>query len=831
AQALAMAEALLASNGARRRPQLLLAATRLRADALAALRGAGELPEKGDDSDPLQVAALGTAELAASQGLLFERADALYLAGQDLAARGRNEQALQRFEEALSVADAIGSGDLSTAIRERLVDIHGAQGNVAATSEVLQAIESQLTEEGANDELAQNLLAQGQILIQTFRYAEASDVLRQALEFEHNSATRNQVRLVLAEASWALGDLDVTRNQAQLAVINPSTGRLRRPTPSLDVVRGAELLAGVARAQGERSRLRELREAHREIATDREARISWAWSRAEDDLAEGGRPSAAIPFLRQFRDEAPGTPLAARAELARLWLCVLGTDCPAGQAAAARRALRAGAVPRERILGDWLYGRVTLGAGNAAAAARDLEALVRDMIFLRYSVPGVLGDHYWRYVDLITSDLLSARRATGRDDRLMMDLARQRWLRSAVAVTGTPFDARAAGLDTDAFRALLARGETPERGDDPATLARDIRDRLEAGRGRFDAVTPFLDNAALERWLSALEAGAVVLDFDLDATRPAALLGTAAGVRRFSLGARAASLGPREDLAGASAEASARVARQTLLERWNGVLPEPLLSALPGRVYLASGATLAYLPIEALTVPGGRSLGAGRSVVRLASFPARPAPAIRLGNLAPEQVFIAGGPVDFSAGYLSRLATGAELRAVMDRFVGPGLQVIQGAALATDEFMTEGFRTAEIVHLAVPARVATQRPRDSYLELSELRAGAGRDRLSTTGLSSWQLEARLLTFSQMGLVTPVATEAGRPPLVAEALSAGAGAVLATAWPGEDGAAASFFAAFYDALGRGEGLDQALMTARQEPGVSPEDANRYQLWVD
>lgn len=831
ASALRLAEALIASPGARRQPEVRLAGLRLRAEALEALRGAGELPT-GSGPDPIQAAALETAELAASLGLLFERADALFLAGRDLAARGRNDEALQRLEEALDIADAIESADLATAVRERLVGIHGEQGNVAATSEVLQAIESQLAEDGANDELAQNLLAQGRILNRTYRFERARQVLEQALAFEHNSATRDQVRLALAEAAWALGDLDTAWAQARAAVINPESGSYRRPTPVLDVAAGLDILAGVARARGQREAMRALRREQARLSTAEADRIRWAWARAQDDLIPGGDAQAAAPYLREVRDARGDGAAPSLRALARLWLCALDLECPGGTLEEARSVLRDGGVPRYQVEGDWLTARVLRRNGATDRAADALEQVVRTLAFLRYSIPGVLADAYWRHVDSIADDLLATRRATRRDDRLLMDLARLRWLRAAGAPQGLPFDARAAGLDTDEFRALLAQAEAQGAqagGAERQSLTRDIQRRMLEGRERFDEVTAFMDAAGLEQWLAALEPGEAVLDYDRSGGRPLALLGTREGVRRIALGRDAFPASWETELERLPTLAAPEFERS--LQTWADRLLTPFASELPPRIYLASGDALAYLPFEAMPLPGGARLGDSRSLLRLASFPARPGPGARLAAVSVTSTFVAGSPVDYRSGYLARLETTAELRAVMDRFLGPGLQVIQGSALLPDEFTTDAFQDAQLVHLAMPARIDTRSPGASSLELSEPFGGTGRARLNDADLGALSVDAALVVLSQAALATPVAVDAGRPPLVVSTLAAGAGAVLASAWSGTDEATAQFFGIFYDALNRGASLDEALQTARQNTPGGADGWPRLQLWIE
>jgi hypothetical protein len=449
------------------------------------------------------------------------------------------------------------------------------------------------------------------------------------------------------------------------------------------------------------------------------------------------------------------------------------------------------------------------------------------MTFLRYSVPGVLGDWHWRRQGDVAADLLRLRRATGRDDLLLLDLARLRWLRASDDGHGLPFERTVSGLDTEPFRALLARRESPEPGDDPARLASSIGAQLATGRAAFAGETGFLGEDGLARWRAALEPGAALLDFDLSGTRTLALVADESGVTRVDLGP---SSRHRDWPARFAGLPTATAGEFTAAMRGAGRLwLEPLQARLPGRVYLAFGDGLSGLPFEAFEV-GSAPFAAERSVIRLASFPARPGPAQRLGALSPERVFLAGAPVDFSPGFLDQLQTGAELRAVMDRFRGPGLQVIQGSALEPEEFTTEAFRAADLVHLAQPARIDFQRPENAWLEFSEPAAGAGRLRLPARELARLPSSAALTVFSQ-SVQPPVAGGSGRPPLVSGTLAAGSGAVITTAWSGEESQSAAFFAAYYDAVAGGRSLDDAFRAAVRARRTEGTDWARYRLWVD
>lgn len=828
--ALLLSEEIFGHPATRRNADLSLATMKLRLEAMLYARRAGELAARGVDADPLQRVASESAALATRLGNQFERGEALYLAGVDFAERGMEPEALDRFEQALALAVSIEADDLATRVREDMVAIHGSRGDVAASSQVLQAIESQLTEDGADDELAQNLLAQGRIFNRTYRYREAQQVLRQALEFEHNSLTRSQVRLELAVASYALGDLDDAYAQARSAVTRAGDGSFRRATSVLDVGRGMNIMAGVQRARGERSAMQQTRDAQRAYLETSVQKTQWAWERAQDELAFG-RSSSAAPWLRQVGIEATTAQAAPYRQLARLWLCRLGSDCTSGTARAAYDALGAIEIPRYRVSGTWAYAGWLANSGQRAAALEAYESLLDELIFLRFSVPGVLGDWYWRRSLLLVEDALELLRANGDPERHLLGLARAQWLSATADDLGMPFDATSAGLDRDAFRASLADRELPGPGVNSSEVNAGLAAEFGRGRLAFREAMGFLGDAGLKRWLEGLEQGEAVLAFDLEGKQVYALLGTRSGVQRLALGTAAEFSDWPELLRGAERLGDESFAAQ--LDTWGQRLLEPLDGRLPERVYLAASGTLAAAPFEAMTVRGKRSFER-RQLVRLASFPARPGAAERLQPSRSPGVFLAGQPQDFSPGFLERLDAGRELQTVMDVFRGPGLIVIQGSALLPDEFATPQMQSAGLLHMAMPARMNLSQPSKSYLELSEAYRAAGRSRETPRDIADWTLDAFLVVMGQGTLENANRAAAGRMPLVADFLAVGAQSVLASVWARDDAQSAAFFERFYRSLNEGGSPLEALTLAQQEmiDGDKPaRDWAAYQLWID
>ena len=183
-------------------------------------------------------------------------------------------------------------------------------------------------------------------------------------------------------------------------------------------------------------------------------------------------------------------------------------------------------------------------------------------------------------------------------------------------------------------------------------------------------------------------------------------------------------------------------------------------------------------------------------------------------------MFLAGDPVDWSAGVPERLSVSEEMAAVRSAFVGPGLRMVQGNALLADEFEGEPLAAADLVHLALPARIDLAQPENAAMELSEPGRGAGRQALLPANIRSWKLAAPLVVLGQTEMANTVdSVFASRLGLVSDWLDAGAEGVL-VCHPNESSAAASFLQGFYRELARGRPVTAALRTSAQGDSRAP-----------
>ena len=293
-----------------------LATLQLRSAALIGLKRAGSLNIPANGPDPVQAVLSRTVTLAAAMQFYFEQAQALYTSAVEYAADSLNTQALEQFQQAVKIADSVGDAEFATDIREKIVQIHAVQGNTRASSEVLQKIETQLLEEGAGDELALNLLAQGRLFIRGYAYDQAIEVLYQALDHQNDSAIRRQINFELAIVFYETGRLDEAVAYLRLAVANMGSSQAKRINPVVDMGEALRIMANIHRTRGEFAKMRKVRSAQGQFHF---ARAQYLYDRGLDEqAAAGGNRSRAQALFRQSHTAASETGHIDLKHLARL---------------------------------------------------------------------------------------------------------------------------------------------------------------------------------------------------------------------------------------------------------------------------------------------------------------------------------------------------------------------------------------------------------------------------------------------------------------------------------------------------------------------------------
>ena len=476
------------------------------------------------------------------------------------------------------------------------------------------------------------------------------------------------------------------------------------------------------------------------------------------------------------------------------------------------------------------------GKGQRGKAVSVMEKLIDEVLFLRQALPGVLGAWYWKRHEQLLETYLGLQLAGAWQDNTtglesLLALSKMRHSESPGNVTP----------DSDPLRALLAQGESVASNKNPAAgLNARVERELKALRRSFNAEYRFLSKGALRKFLQRLAGDQALLTYHLTPSAAYVWLGRDGTVRQYKIS------NPQE------LYADLQEARKGLLASTGsspGLLPAglgvrllgPVADLLPETVYLIPSGPLMMFPMDALQI-NGRYLAQHHTIINLLSFPASQNPGMSLQFDPPQEVFLAGHPQDFSAGFATRVETSAEIQAVTDIFRGPGLHIIQAGALLPDEFQGDRFANANLVHLSMPANINLSYPERSWLELSEAQRGVGRTPFRQAEIQHLELKSKLVFISASQTFgwprSSVSTQAG---VVSAFLGAGADAVIASLWTrktgaGETGAGNHLVTGFYRNLQASGDIAAALAAAKRDylqenRGQKSIDWASYQVFID
>lgn len=798
-----MTREILAGLKGRRSQKIELATLQLQSLALIGLRKSGLVGQAADNNDPVQSVLSRTAELAQSMGYHFEQARALYASGVEYAEQARYANALEQFQMAVQITDVINSAELATAIRESIVQVHTIQGDAPATSEVLQEIASQLVEDGGGDELALNLLAQARLMMDNYRFGEAMKILSGALNYENNSAIRRQINFELARIHYETGRFDKAMTYLSLAGINPDPTGRRRANPIIDVSEGLRIMANIHRAKGELSQMRQARSAQSQYQPPAD-QINY--DRGLDVLATAGKSrQQAAAFFKQSQTAADRAGHVDLKHLARLQYCVLpgseGGLCSKAALKTSYEWLLDAAVPRYTAEAMFLWSQILVMGGQHSAALPVFDQLIDKIHLLRRSLPGVLGAWYWERHELIFETWLrtlvtTSRQGNGSDDLAsLLALSKIRYIES---YAGREMDPGGVSAETRQLREQLAQRASPEAGQAVFALNDRINRGLEKLGVRFRNEFEFLSSAGLQKYLRSLASDEIVLTYHISPAMAQVWIGQKGRVQRRDIANPSRVFETlqttREELTDTGVASFNRK-----MDELGKYLIKPVADRLTDTVYWIPAGPLLGFPLDALRL-NGRYLVERHSVVNLLSFPENANPRNSLQTTSLQSVFLAGNPQDYSGGYAERLETSTEIRAMVDIFVGPGLQIIQGVALLPDEFQGEYFRQSNLVHLAMPGVINLNHPKESAFELSESEYEPGRLALKPEDIRSQKMAAALVFVSSTRFAgNPHSSFSSQPGLVSEFLAAGAGSVIVNLWPGDTESKDGFVTDFYKRL--------------------------------
>ncbi len=773
---------LLAGPRISRYPDITFAALKLRSSAMAAGRiGVGGADPLNSD---LQQALEATATSARSLGYALEEALALKASGIDLLDHGLHRQAMQRFNAALTIAVDIAAGDLAAEIREYMVDIHAQAGDLESSGDVLQDIEAHLAQEGEDQELAVNLLRQGKLLIDGYRYSEAVAVLSRATRLEQSSLTRLEAELALGHALSASGQNDQALIHLNRGVLQPQSGGYRRPSDVLDVDAALDQIAAIRRFQENWNELEEIRNVQMGFSS---GSATLAYQRALDSLQRFGASSIATRnlFMESLRQAINGGNDEIRA-LARLGLCALpgmadgvGARCEERALSADLKAVQETGNPGQVMHATLFYSQWLDQGRRISDAFRTLDQQMDVVIATGYEP---LGAWFWQWRESFVGHYINlAIRLEGGDS------------------------------NRNAFSSLfaLARARSFERG--------------------REAVEPGFTRADLESFIRNLPDDTVVLSYFIGQETAFAWVAKSDGVTRVAIAARKDLSGLGRDLRH-SFQSGSWARFDELSRELGSALLQPVAAFLERTILLVSHGALLGIPFDSLHLDGS-PISAEFRLAYLDAFPAFEQP-VFASFQPPTTTFLAGDPQDWSGDFVSRLVVSDELRSVSEQFVGPGLHVVQGVALLSDEFQDQRYALADLVHLSVPGIVDLSPARDSSLFLSEPVRGAGRERLQAGSLAGLPVAARLVFLSRTEFVGDSASMESRLGIISSILSAGADAVIASLWPLDAAARQRFVADFYNRLDAEQNIVAALTrTKRELQNHSPREWAGFQLFIN
>jgi len=294
-------------------------------------------------------------------------------------------------------------------------------------------------------------------------------------------------------------------------------------------------------------------------------------------------------------------------------------------------------------------------------------------------------------------------------------------------------------------------------------------------------------------------------------------------------------------LAGSSSSLSARLIalREQIQKGSVSLLPEldalgkdlldPVANRLTKKIYMLPAGALNGFPFDVLRLKG-KFIAENHQVVNLMSLSSADALHSSLPGNYRESVFLAGNPQTSQELFSYDVQGSPEISAVTDRFVGPGLHVVQGVALRADEFRDTRFAEARLIHLAIPGTIDLADPDRSRLLMSRTGEDSTMEYLAPSDILNLRFSAGLAVLSLTN--ASGASFSGfnsRLGLVSDFLDAGVNCVVASMWVGEETDSMVFIADFYDNLEAGQDLAEAFSQARKRRLEAGDETN-FKSWA-
>ena len=505
-------------------------------------------------------------------------------------------------------------------------------------------------------------------------------------------------------------------------------------------------------------------------------------------------------------------------------LCLLSIEqngrgaCTAAGVHQSHDALRKSGIPRLALDADFVKVKILHREGRDREALAVMEGLIGEILFFRQSLPGLLGAWYWQNKGEIFQEYLAItlKAADGRRVLLALDHIR--------VVEGE--DLVANGGRDEALRVLLAQREAAS-GAKTVDLAAQVNGGLAKIREAFDPAIKPLDTRSLDQLLAGLDQDESLISYYFSKPADYVVVGNSKGVKLMKLGG-AETVSDRLD------QLRERFGQDTpsLLAELDAVgrrLLKPVAGLLTQKIFLLPAGPLNGFPFDVLRLDG-QFLAEKHNVVNLMNLAAV---ANRRPVLDPgyrERVYLAGNPQSGQELFSYDVQVSAEIAALTDIFVGPGLHIVQGVALRKDEFQDERFSGASLIHLATPGALDLAFPDRSRLLMSRTSNDSAAENLSPRDISRLNFNAELLVLSRTAVTA--ASRSGfdnRLGFVSEFLEAGVSNIVVSLWTGGDVETAAFMREFYDDLESTRNVAEALFRTRMRQMETSNQAN-FRSWA-
>ena len=758
--------------------------------------------------------------LTGQMNLPSEQARALYNDGLAYEQQGRMDDAIRRFQAALDVALTTSNTELTNEIRGTAAAAYESQGSTMGAIEMLEDISSDLESE-TGQEFTDNLFEKGRLLNSTYRYRDAAAELDLALSIQQSDAATGSwgsTGLALGWAYFSMGEMEKARS-----LIIESIPRTELATDRAALIGAYGVLAKIHRHRRQFGQVASYREKQEELLRAGSDRADFKFETGIDAWQkDGSQSSRAVDLMAESSRLAASNEKPLARYRADLYLCLFRLEsrgrgaCSAAGISRPFDALTTAGIPWLALEANLVKARILYREGQRGEALTLLRGVVDDLLFFRQELPGILGAWYWLTRNEIFQLYLEVAASGSNGEQTLIALDRVR-LADGPESKKNP---------EENLRALLARRESTG-GEAPAELAAQANSQWRNLRAEFSPTITPINRSGLGDVLGGLSDDEIILTYYFSESAVHALVGSRRGVSMKRLAGFRKLSGQLERL------------RQNLADSGEDLLPyldalgksllEPLADSLAPRIYFLPAGPLNGIPFDALRLKAA-FLAERHQVVNKRSLAGGSLSTAVLATDFRDRVFLAGNPQTGQELFSYDIQVSAEITAVTDAFVGPGLNIIQGVALQKDEFRDPRFAGAGLIHLAIPGTLDLAFPEHSMLLMSRTSEESATDNLQPEDIRGLDFSASLVVLSRTAVssFSPAGFDS-RMGFVSDFLSNGARNVVVSLRSGDDSETAAFMADFYKELESVQDVAGALSRSRTKLMKSADPGN-FMHWA-